>query len=353
MNDMSNQTSTAYITRGLPGSGKSTWAHQKKEEAGKDSSNRYKIARVSNDAIRDDIFHNIQGQRHRTWSKAIEKMVKTKREEQIVSYWSLGVDVIVDNTHLNQYAFDQIVQFCSVLGFRVVIQEFLDVSVEECIRRDALRTGHKRVGETVIRMMNDKYQKSLSAAAAHAAKNLGETLPDSEMRYDPETDQLLPRCIIVDLDGTLFERTDRGPYDEHLVFQDTPRQFVVNTIKAIMDYDPWMRMVIVSGRSEVCIDATLQCIALKAGIDIGYPEIVRRGGGQNHASVDAARFEIHMRDAGDMRRDSLIKMEIYNKYIKNNYRVYAVFDDRPQVIRECWKVLNLPVFNCGVIDREF
>lgn len=26
---------------------------------------------------------------------------------------------------------------------------------------------------------------------------------------------------------------------------------------------------------------------------------------------------------------------------------------RPQVLRETWRALQLPVFNCGVIDAEF
>jgi len=63
--------------------------------------------------------------------------------------------------------------------------------------------------------------------------------------------------------------------------------------------------------------------------------------------------DLHMRKIGDRRRDSFVKLDMYNEVIKDKYNVICVFDDRPQVIRECWKVLNLPVLNCGVIDNEF
>ena len=48
--------------------------------------------------------------------------------------------------------------------------------------------------------------------------------------------------------------------------------------------------------------------------------------------------ELYMRKTDDVRRDSIIKEELYNEHIKDKYNVNMVFDDRPQVIR-MWRGL--------------
>ena len=49
-----------------------------------------------------------------------------------------------------------------------------------------------------------------------------------------------------------------------------------------------------------------------------------------------------------------MKRELYEEHIKERYNVVAIFDDRPQVIRECWQAVGLGdrVFNVGD-GREF
>lgn len=61
-----------------------------------------------------------------------------------------------------------------------------------------------------------------------------------------------------------------------------------------------------------------------------------------------------MRPQGDMRRDSIVKRELYENHIKGKYNVVAIFDDRPQVIRECWQALGFGdrIFNVGT-GKEF
>jgi hypothetical protein len=43
-----------------------------------------------------------------------------------------------------------------------------------------------------------------------------------------------------------------------------------------------------------------------------------------------------MRKTGDMRKDSLVKEEIYNSNIAPNYNVFLILDDRDQVI-DLWR----------------
>jgi|19_taG_2_1085344.scaffolds.fasta_scaffold307331_2 hypothetical protein len=54
-----------------------------------------------------------------------------------------------------------------------------------------------------------------------------------------------------------------------------------------------------------------------------------------------------MRPTGNSDRDSLIKRDFYDGFIKNRYNVHFVVDDRPQVIRELWMDLGVPLFNVG------
>ena len=48
-----------------------------------------------------------------------------------------------------------------------------------------------------------------------------------------------------------------------------------------------------------------------------------------------------MRKGGDKRIDSIVKKELYRKYIEPFYRVKLVLDDRNQVV-DMWRDLGLP-----------
>jgi hypothetical protein len=47
-----------------------------------------------------------------------------------------------------------------------------------------------------------------------------------------------------------------------------------------------------------------------------------------------------MRVTGDKKKDSALKEEIYNKYIKGKYNVLFVLDDRQKVVDK-WRELGL------------
>jgi hypothetical protein len=51
---------------------------------------------------------------------------------------------------------------------------------------------------------------------------------------------------------------------------------------------------------------------------------------------------LFMRNAGDRRVDSTVKLEIYRRFIEPEYDVQLVVDDRPQVV-EMWRSIGLPV----------
>jgi predicted kinase len=308
----------AYITIGLPGSGKSTWAKSIDAD------------RVNNDEIRSKIYEEIG---NNTWSPKIEERVKFERENYIRTSAALGLDIIVDNTHLNPKTLNQMVSFCESLGYYTEIVDFRHIPIETCIERDLTRKGTSGyVGEKVIRDMYNKFMKN------SVDRDLPSWVPNS-----------LPDCIIVDIDGTLAKMKDRGPYDEHKVYQDDVRRHVLFTITSLMNANPELKVFIFSGRSDSCMAETVRWFEDKCNYYvINYSNILRHNNCISNYDV-----ELHMRKTGDKRRDSLVKTDMYNEFVKDKYNVIAVFDDRPQVIRECWKVLNLPVFNCGLIDVEF
>jgi predicted kinase len=312
----------AYITIGLPASGKTTWA---KDFVEKNSTHAHIVMRINNDDIRAAIYEDSGNS---DWSPAVEKEVRVIREELIKSRAWDGADIVIDNTHLNPKTLEQIKSFCESEGYVIEIVDFRHVSLEECIRRDSLREGSSKVGEKVIR---DMYNKFMSDSLD---RNLPEWNPNS-----------LPDCIIVDIDGTLAKMKDRGPYDEDKVYNDDVRNHVLTTVKALKMIHPEFKVFIFTGRSEKCSKQTIKWLEDKCSFFVS----------NYHDEEDHFRInvELHMRKVGDKRRDSLVKMDLYNEYVKDKYNTIVVFDDRPQVIRECWKVLNLPVFQCGLIDVEF
>lgn len=59
-----------------------------------------------------------------------------------------------------------------------------------------------------------------------------------------------------------------------------------------------------------------------------------------------------MRNNLDDRKDTVIKKEMFDKYIDNQYIVDFVIDDRLSVIRQ-YEKMGLKVFNVNVGNKEF
>lgn len=143
-------------------------------------------------------------------------------------------------------------------------------------------------------------------------------------------------AFVFDIDGTLALKGDRPPYDWDRVGEDKPNEPVVAVARALL-YDG-RPIVYVSGRSEVCREATENWLhehVHKSAVDWGYEYLIAG---------------LHMRPDGDYRPDTDLKREIYETEIKANFNVLGVFDDRRSVVR-MWRSLGLPVFD--VADGDF
>lgn len=130
------------ITRGLPGSGKTTWA---KAQVG--------AWRVNRDDIRA-MFCGV-------WNyddQVAENLVSLLQREMIKELLGKDLHVIVDDTNLDWRhvsALNSLATGLRSVAVQVELKEFLHVSLEECIRRDAGRSDP--VGADVITAMHRRY----------------------------------------------------------------------------------------------------------------------------------------------------------------------------------------------------
>lgn len=286
-------------TVGLPGSGKTTWA----KSLLKDNPGKYK--RVNRDDLRDmlDCKH---------FSKANEKFVTLIQDNIIYESLKSGASVICDDTNFNEKnieRFKSIVNRVSEEGFKVSLVRrdwFLDVSVEECIKRDLKRL--ESVGKDVIMKMYNKYI--------------------SKPIIPLEQDINLQQVYLCDLDGTVAIMNDRSPFDWGKVGGDLPNRPVVDTIIKLSKSN---KIIFISGRDGVCMEESKVWISEKLGLP--YNQIV-----------------LHMRSKGDNRKDSIVKKEIFDKYIRDKYYVVGVFDDRDQVVNMWRREIGLTVFQVNYGD---
>jgi predicted kinase len=131
---------TLTITRGLPGSGKTTWARTQRGPV-----------RVNRDDLRRMMHGGYLG------LDRAERQVSLAQYAQIDALLRHGVDVICDDSNLRPATVRRLVRLASACGAEVVIRDFTGVSVEECIVRDAQRAEGEQVGPEVIRRMWRRY----------------------------------------------------------------------------------------------------------------------------------------------------------------------------------------------------
>ncbi len=130
------------LLKGLPGSGKSTWARQYVNE------NQGKVKRINKDDLRGMLDNNY-------WESNNEKFIIHIRNVIIIEALKLGKDVIVDDTNLHPKHEKYLAKLANQHHATLEIKTFFDISIEECIARDAKRP--LPVGEKSIREMYQRY----------------------------------------------------------------------------------------------------------------------------------------------------------------------------------------------------
>lgn len=132
------------ICRGIPASGKSTWAKQWVLE---DPEHRI---RINQDDIR-----NMLG---KYWVPSRENLVLYINNAIITKAVSLNYDIIIDNINLNPkniLYIEDIILLCN-MKYIIEYKDFFDVPLSVCIERDKKRTNP--IGEEVIKSFYNRYK---------------------------------------------------------------------------------------------------------------------------------------------------------------------------------------------------
>jgi predicted kinase len=266
---------TVTICKGLPASGKSTWA---REQLAADPHTK----RVNKDELRA----MLDASRH---TKANERFVEALRDHIVLTAVAAGHNVIVDDTNLAPRHEAHLRKLLA--GKAVVVVRWFEIELDDAIRRDLARATS--VGERAIRRM----------WSTHIAPTIGDRV---------ERDASLPPAIMVDLDGTLALIDHRNPYDAAQCEDDAVNE-VVRSIASHHEH-----VLLVSGRDAEFRPHTERWLARHA---IPYTEL-------------------HMRAAGDRRKDSIVKRELFDAHVRGRWDIAFVLDDRNQVV-DMWRALGL------------
>ena len=295
---------TLYITRGLPASGKTTRAKAWVDE------DVYTRARVNRDDLRG-MLHNGYVDEERTVSAA--------RDAAITALLRRGIDVVSDDTNLPSRTVRDLMRVAQMAGATSEIWDMTDVTPETCVQRDLARSiaGKRHVGPNVIRDMATRYLAGKFYPLPIPAIEVDAESVFPEPYVPPAG---APPAIIVDIDGTVALHGDRSPFDESRIHEDRANLPVLAAVVSMSD--DGYRVIFCSGRHESCRDATREWITTRLGLD--YELLL-------------------MRPDGDMRKDAIVKRELFDKHVRHNYDVRAVFDDRDQVV-QMWRSLGLTVF---------
>ena len=286
-------------TRGLPASGKTTWA---REGVANDPARR---VRVSRDDFRA-MLYDANGARYSAYFQdptlyVREAAVTAAQRETVRGLLEDGRSVVVDNTNLRIRYLRQWTEMAYGCGAAFRVQDFMDVPVEECVRRDLERGG--KVGEQVIR---DMYAKTRSMP--DVMDELDEvSFPEPfEQNFDGWP------AYIVDIDGTVALMNGRSPYDYSRVSEDIPNAPVVALVLALARSGA--QILFVSGRDAACRTDT-----------VGW--LLR------YFPTEYINWGLFMRAEGDTRDDAVVKAEILERDIAPRFHVLGVLDDRNRVVR--------------------
>ena len=295
------------ILIGISGSGKSTFAKQFVRD-------NPTYLRLNRDDLRRSLLSVPLGE-FWTWDEKpkyrIERLVTAMLESALKTALDSGWNVVLDNTHLRQKTISEILkdaesQASAKQPLEVSFQ-LIDVPLETAIERDRQRTDS--VGERVIREQYSRlhiFRKNFDVAQRL-------TYP----RTHPATDRmaqdtLLPKCILVDIDGTVAEIYDRSPFDWANVGRDKPNVPVLNVVRAMRATG--YAIIFMSGRDGAARVPTISWLK------------------QHLGWIETHDYQLFMRKKDDNRKDSIVKRELFDAHIRGRYFVELVLDDRDQVV---------------------
>ena len=292
------------LTRGVPASGKTTWA---KAWVAEDPERR---ARFNRDDYRAMMFDS-----DGVLTYAQEKAVSAAQQAAVKAALNAGLDVVVDDTNLRA----KFVRMWYGLASEI---EFVDfpIDIDEAYERDAAR--ERSVGPAVLKSFFERFIGKDGVSLPPVPLN------ESELKFKPYSHtEGLPWAILVDIDGTLAHMGERSPYDPTRYHEDTVDE-VVRDLVSIHRGNTLDAIIVFSARDDTYQEVTEDWLYAH---DIRYNEI-------------------YMRSAGDTRNDAIVKDEMFEQHIAGKYNVRFVLDDRDRVVK-MWRAKGLKALQ--VADGNF
>jgi predicted kinase len=299
------------ILRGTSGSGKSTWARNQNAVV------------VSRDDLRV-AFYGSDGPDYYEVKKEIlrerEDFISKVETAAIKAALLEGKDVISDNTHTMMKYVNRVAKIGWAVGAEVETKLFEVPLITAQMRvRTRAHMGGRDVPAEAVKRQHDQ----LAGSKNHVL------MPPPVVKPYTGTPGK-PKAILVDIDGTLAHMRDhRGPFDWKRVGVDEPDFNVMQVITWIRlgmaaeylgFHGERAKVILMSGRDEVCRQETEDWMV----------------------SWDFNYDDLFMRPEGDMRADNIVKAELFDENIRDNYDVVFVFDDRNQVV-DMWRQMGLQV----------
>ena len=292
------------LTRGIQGSGKSTWAIGQAGNADH--------IRVSQDDLRVQLFNKTHGVDEDLITEVETAMVRTALK--------MGKNVVIDAMHLQQ----RYINRWQRLGYPVEIVEF-HAPLDDLLARNAQR--ERQVPEEVIRRNFEKFTNKDGSLRKVSLKP-EQYVTARFQSYQEFRDRTKPEAFIFDVDGTLaYNDGHRSFYDYSAVYGDAVKYEVASVAN---DLSHTHHIIIVTGRKAEALAETKRWLR------------------DNRITYD----EIFAREDGDERPDAIVKYEILRDEIAPHYDVLGVFDDRPSVC-EMWRNVEVPTFQVGDPDVRF
>ena len=285
------------LTVGIPASGKSTWG---KEFVAKSVAEWVRICR-------DDYRYMMKNV---GWCDfKVEQMITKLVNDAIVTSLNSGFNVLVDQTNVKAKYLNDFISFLEDKA-DVTFQIF-DIDLKTALERDENR--ERAVGKDVVERMFKEYS-NLFQSNFDFSKRKKKTRKESAstlIRVDGNED-----AVIFDMDGTLAHMRRRGPFDWMRVDEDDCDEIVR---EILLDHKAaGKKIIILTGRDGTALDKTKEWLEFYK-IPYDY---------------------IFIRKAGDYRKDSIIKKEIYENELKDKFNIVCIYDDRDQVVK-MWRSMGI------------
>lgn len=301
---MAKEIKKIILVRGIPGSGKSTWA---KAWVAEDPEHRIRL--------NWDDMRNMLGPYWVPSREPINVMMLWAGVKN-AAYCTKPYDIVIDNMNLNPVAIEEFTEWIETYNASShaiqtntqYVLEFKDffTPIEECIHRDSLRPHP--VGEKTIRSIWRRYKHFIQTTAVETLVN----------KLRPFTNK--PKCIVIDMDSTMcFNTTKRPWYGEGAaegMINDIPNTGVVMLIKELQKSFP---IIVVTGRDTSQAAVTKQWLA-NQGI---------------------APTQYYFRTEGDFRKGTEVKRENILQVLET-YDIVSIFEDCEPIV-EMFREMGLTV----------